>query len=105
MVGNSSAPKENEQFIDLLRAERDYEYIEDDIFDERDERVRGVLQIISSELSKEERRLLILYAECGSNYSKAARQVGVTPPTFAAAVKAIIAKVRKIYKERYGHID
>lgn len=104
MVGNSSAPKENERLIDLLRAERDYEY-KDDIFDERDERVRGVLSIISSELSREERRLLILYAECGSNYSKAARQVGVTPPTFAAAVKAIIARVIKIYKKRYGHID
>ena len=52
MNGNSSVPKKNEHLIDLLRAERDYEYIEGDIFDERDERVRGVLQIISSELSK-----------------------------------------------------
>ena len=105
MNDKSSAPKENEQLIDLLRAERDYEYIEDDIFDERDERTRAVLEICARYLSRNERRLLILYAECGSNYSKAARQVGVTPPTFAAAVKAIIAKVRKIYKKRYGHID
>ncbi len=100
MNGNRRRPTEHEERINMLRAERDYEYRED-IFDERDERIIDVLRIVWQNLTKDERRLLILYAECDSNCSKTARQLGVSPPTIAAAIKDIRMKVLNIYDNRY----
>lgn len=84
----------NEGRIDILRAERDYEY-RDDVMDERDERTRKVLRIVNECLSREERRMLILFAESGANASKVARQLGVSSPTITAAIKIIRTKIIK----------
>lgn len=100
MNDNRRRPTEHEERINMLRAERDYEYRED-IFDERDERIIYLLRIVWHDLTKNERRLLILYAECGSNCSKTARQLGVSPPTISSAIKDIRMKVLNIYDTRY----
>lgn len=81
----------DEPVIDLQRAMPDYEF-RADIFDERDERTRKVLRAMQH-ITDEERRLLVLFAECDSNYSKTARQLGVSPPTVANKIRAIRRRI------------
>lgn len=101
MNSNRRKPTEHEERIDVLRVMPDYEYMPD-VFEERDPRAVALLKIINSALTEDERRLLILYAECRSNYSRASRQLGVSPPTVAVRIKAIRAKIIKIYG-KYGN--
>ena len=100
MNSNRRKPTEHEEHIDVLRVMPDYEYLPD-IFEERDPRAVVILKIINSALTEDERRLLILYAECRSNYSRVARQLGVSPPTIAVRIKAIRGKVIENYR-KYG---
>lgn len=82
--------------INVLALERDYEY--GGMFDERDERGAALMRILNTRLTRDERRLMILFAECRSNYTKAARQLGITAPTMRRYVNEVRQKMLKFYK-------
>lgn len=86
---------EPDEVIKAYRASRaDYEY-HPDIFDQDEERVRLVKQILSS-LNQVDRTIIVLYAECQS-YRKLGKALGLSHMTIRKEVLRIRAHILAEY--------
>ena len=87
--------------INMKRILEDY-LPDDDIMSEEDFRVNALKHIIYERLSETDKRVILLYAELGSQ-REVGRKLGVSASTVNILIKRIREDILKYFKN-YGHI-